>query len=104
MTKALCTVSLLPLCRGPVFPQLEHSGDFRPTITTLHPHPAPHLEPIKKTQCSHTVTQEVEQLEAQKGGGREKKAENSFPSMLQTFRGGSRGRGQRLGVEGRVDF
>lgn len=92
-------MSLLPLCPGPVFPQLECSGDFRPTIPTLHPHPAPHLEPIRKTQSSRTVTQEVEQLGAQKGGGREKKAESSFPSMLQTFRGGSRGRGQRLGVE-----
>lgn len=47
--------------------------------------------------------QEVEQLagSSEKGEG-EKKVENNFPSLLQTFRNGSKGRGQGLNVEGRV--
>lgn len=72
-------------------------------LQTSHPHPDPHLEPIKKTQCSHSYARGPAAGSSGKGG-QEKEAENSFPSMLQTFRSGSRGREQRLGVEGRVGF
>lgn len=67
MIKALCNVSLFLLCWGPAFPQLEHSGDFRPTIPTLHPHPAPHLEPIKTLSARSKLRKRSSSWELRKG-------------------------------------
>ena len=100
-TKALQCV-LAPAVSRPCVPTV---GALR-GLQTYHPHPPP---PPRSTSGAHQkdsvlfaqLRKRLSSWELRKGE-EEKKAESSFPSMLQTFRGGSRGRGQRLGVEERI--
>lgn len=77
-------------------------------LQTYHPHPPPppaaHLEPIKKLSALSQLRKRSSSWELRKGGGREKQAENSFPSMLQTFRSGSSGERAKAGCVRRVAF
>lgn len=86
-----------------MFSHFQHSRDSRPPAPT--PPRSSHFTSgaHQQAQCSlsHSYARGRAAGSSEKGE-EEKKVENSFPSMLQTFRNGSRGRGQRLGVEGRV--
>lgn len=88
------------------------SGLYVPTVTALRglttsrPHPSTliplHIwSPSKSSVLSLSYARGRAAGSSEKGE-EEKKVENSFPSVLQTFRNGSRGRGQRLGLDGRM--
>lgn len=95
MTNALCSVSLLLLCWGPGFPQLEHSGDFRPTITPTTPTPLHIWSPSKRLSALAELRKRSSSWKLRKGEEERRKQKTAFQPCfrLSEVEAGGEGKG-----------
>lgn len=78
-----------------MFPQLEHSGDYRPTTPTLHPHP-PHIwSPSKNSVLSHNYARGRAAGSSGKGEEERRKQKTVFQACfrLSEVEAGGEGKG-----------